>query len=100
MAEYLLRVDDNFHYMDKDYRTTAGEFDTWDEALAKAKSIVDDYLLRDIRGNPGISAELLYQRYTMFGEDPYIIGSDDREFSAWTYAEQRCQALCSRKGEV
>ncbi len=56
MPDYTVRVDDNFHYMDSSERYTAGEYDTWDEALAKAQSIVDDYLLRDLRENPDIIA--------------------------------------------
>ena len=97
MGEYLVRVDDNFHYMDKDERYTAGEYDSWEEALAKARSIVDDYLLSDIRENPGISAAALYERYKLFGEDPFIIGPGDHGFSAWRYAEQRCRELCDGK---
>ena len=30
MAEYEVFVDDNFHYMQQDYRYSAGKFDTYE----------------------------------------------------------------------
>ena len=85
-------VDDNFHYMDKSYRGSLGEFDTAETALAEAKKLVDDYL--DESHSPGMSAEALYGSYKMFGEDPFIVGGDVA-FSAWEYAKARCAEICA-----
>jgi len=56
-----------------------------------SKSLNEEY-------RPGISAEQLYDRYTSFGADPFIMvidGMDDTaEFSAWRYAKERCRQMC------
>ncbi len=92
MAIYELFVDDNFHYMDEESRYKAGSFDSYDEALAKAKAIVDDFLGQS--HTPGMTSKELYGAYTGFGEDPFIIPEDDSHFSAWDYARERCAVLC------
>ena len=89
---YKVYVDDNYHYQDKDRRYTHGEFDTLQAAVEAAKKIVDDGLLGDYR--PGMSASELYDRYTMFGEDPWVSGPGTKDFSAWEYAKSRCEILC------
>jgi hypothetical protein len=89
---YTVRVDDNFHYMDKDYRYTHGEYETLEDALKAAKEIVDSFLAA---GHiPGMRADDLYQSYTSFGDDPFIIGPEDAKFSAWNYAQRRCEEIC------
>jgi hypothetical protein len=89
---YIVRVDDNFHYMDKDARYTHGEYATFDEALQAAKEIVDGYLSSAY--TPGMSAEDLYLSYTSIGDDPFIVGPEDSNFSAWSYAKERCSVIC------
>jgi hypothetical protein len=93
---YTVKVDDNFHYMDESYRYTAGEFETADEAISFAKKIVDDCLAhllpqyqKQLR-QKDLTAEGLHAYYRGFGEDPFIMGDP---FSAWTYAEQRCEEI-------
>ena len=94
--KYKVFVDDNFHYMDEDERYELGEFDTAEEALAAAKRIVDEFL--DPAYEPWMTAEELYQGYTGFGEDPFIVSDDPTcRFSAWDYAKERC-AMLERKG--
>jgi hypothetical protein len=90
---YSVRVDDNYHYMDSTERYTHGTFETWEEALTAARGIVDGYLASAY--TPGMSAEKLYQSYTNFGDDPFIIGPGNAHFSAWDYARARCAVLCS-----
>ncbi len=90
---YTVRVDDNYHYMDKDARYTHGEFATWESAVQAAQEIVDDYLSSAY--TPGMSADALYQSYTSFGDDPFIVGPGDLKFSAWDYAKARCGVLCA-----
>jgi hypothetical protein len=47
------------------------------------------------RRDRGFNAEKLFDRYSSFGDDPFIRavgGSDDRaKFSAWTYAKELCR---------
>jgi hypothetical protein len=89
---YTVRVDDNFHYMDKEARYTHGEYATLEDALKAAKEIVDGYLSSAY--TPGMSAEDLYQSYTSIGDDPFIVGPEDSHFSAWNYAKARCEVIC------
>jgi hypothetical protein len=91
---FSVRVADNFHYMDEDETYTHGEFANWSEAVAAAREIVDRHLSQAYQ--PGMSADALYDEYISFGEDPYIIPVPPGEhFSAWEYAKERCQMLCS-----
>ncbi len=87
-------IDDNFHYLDKSHRYQLGEFDSCEAAIRACKQVVDDYLLPNYR--PGMTAEQLYTSYTNFGEDPFIVTTDEQcSFSAWDYARQRSVALCA-----
>jgi hypothetical protein len=72
MATFEVFVDDNFHYMDKSMRYSAGTFETYEEAVALAKAIVDDYL--EPRAHSGITANALFTSYRQYGEDPFIAG--------------------------
>ena len=90
---FVVRVADNFHYMDDDETFTHGEFATWPEAIAAARQLVDRYLAAAFR--PGMTSAALYDGYTSFGDDPYIVPVLDGErFSAWEYAKHRCEAMC------
>ena len=99
--KYTVMVDDNFHYMDESERYTAGEFETADEAIAVAKKIVDDFLdtartecQQKLESGERVTAEELHSQYCGFGEDPFIVSEDKSvTFSAWTYAEQRCEEI-------
>ena len=90
---YTVVCDDNFHYMDESERTTHGQYDSAEAAIAAAKVVVDCSLRSLYR--PGMTAEVLYDHYTDFGDDPFI-RSDDRGcvFSAWNYARERCPEIC------
>ena len=92
MAElYTVYIDDNFHYMDEDARIKHGEYSTLPEAVQACEAIVDACLTRAYE--PGMSAHKLYEGYVAAGDDPFIAGPG-ANFSAWTYARQRCEALC------
>jgi hypothetical protein len=95
---YTVRVDDNYHYMDESERYTHGEFETYDEALAACRGIVDRFLASAYE--PGATADWLYAQYTSFGDDPFIIGDvpEGRRFSAWNYAKERCVEICQVTG--
>jgi hypothetical protein len=96
MSLYRVMVDDNFHYMDEDERWELGTFATADEALAACRKLVDDWLAHNYK--PGMAAVELYEQYTSFGDDPFIVtthGADKAiNFSAWDYALERTQAMC------
>jgi hypothetical protein len=99
MPRYRVLVDDNFHYQDSDERREHGIYATAAEALAACRGLVDQSLKEEYR--PGISAEALYDRYVSFGDDPSIVvidGADDgAKFSAWSYAKERCRAICGKR---
>jgi hypothetical protein len=90
---YEVLVDDNFHYMDEEYRYKLGEFRDCQGAIAACKKIVDEFLLANYR--PGMASGELWQQYSFFGEDPFISTTDGNcRFSAWSYARERCKAIC------
>ncbi len=72
---FTVLIADNFHYMDESENYEHGKFETLDSAIAAAKSIVDEFLASALK--PGMTAEELYSQYTLFGDDPYIIGSNE-----------------------
>jgi len=96
MARYKVVIADNFHYMDEDDYAEHGTFDSVETAAAACRELVD----RSLAGlyKPGMTAAELYDHYTSFGEDPFIVALGDapigERFSAWTYAEKRSRAIC------
>lgn len=95
---YRVLVDDNFHFMKEEERWCLGEFATYEEALIAARKLVEDFFSD---AEPGQSAEELYDGYTGFGDDPFIVvfgGADQpaHMFSAWDYAKH----LASELGKV
>lgn len=90
---FKVYVDDNFHYMDESERYEKGTYETYDEAVAACKRIVDEYLISAHKKQ--MTADELYTSYKNFGEDPFIRPADnERRFSAWNYAKERCKELC------
>jgi hypothetical protein len=90
MASYKVMVDDNFHYMDEDERWELGSFATSAEALAACRKLVDESLVEEYRD--GATAEQLFDRYTSFGDEPFVVALDGApkvDFSARTYARER-----------
>jgi hypothetical protein len=92
--KYKVIVADNFHYMDESEHYTHGEFDQYEEALIASKKIVDDFLVKEHK--PEMTADVLYEHYASFGDDPFIVGQDETgdRFSAWNYAKGRCAEIC------
>lgn len=65
-------------------------------ALVACRTLVDRWLAENHK--PSMTGAELYGLYTSFGEDPFILngeGGRDRNFSAWEYAKDRAEALCS-----
>lgn len=87
---YTVYVDDNYHPMDQSERYKLGDFPSCESAAAACKKIVDEFLAGNSKG----TAKELLDAYKQFGEDPWISSTDkDCVFSAWKYAEQRCQEI-------
>lgn len=95
---YTVLVDDNFHYMDESHRYAHGEYETKDEAIAAAKSIVDAFLADAYE--PGMPTDKLIATYVLFGDDPFISCDEPGVlFSARTYARERCAEICEGRGK-
>lgn len=96
MSRYKIMVDDNFHYQEEDARREHGVYQTLEEARAACRALVDRFLAREYK--PGMTAAALYEQYTSFGDDPFIVVVEGPNagvlFSAWTYAKERCGAIC------
>ncbi len=93
---YTVFVDDNFHYQDEEERWVAGKFSSYEEAVAECKRLVELSLQEGLSQKGPITADELYKYYTSFGDDPFVspVPTNDSRFSAWSYAEERCQILC------
>lgn len=91
---YVVKVDENSHYMDEESRWTLGEFDNYEDAEAACRKMVDDNLAEGFV--PGMSARSLINYYRMWGDDPFIVAQVEtpRQFSAWDYAKKRAAEMC------
>ena len=97
---YRVLVDDNFHHLDEAERYELGTFADLDAAVAAAQAVVDAYLRTAHK--PGMTAQALFESYTAFGEDPFIVAPDQQgvAFSAWEYAKRRCEDFCKSSGDT
>ena len=92
---FTVFVDDNSHYQDESERYKKGDYPTAKAAVAACKKNVDDYLSAAYR--EGMSASELYQSYTSFGEDPFVVSESGRtRYSSWAYAKERCSEICGQ----
>jgi hypothetical protein len=92
---YHVTVDENSHYQDPESRWELGTFDTADEAISACRRMVDDDLMN--LHKPGMAVDALLAGYRALGDDPSIAPVDGAaaiDFSAWSYAEERCGAIC------
>jgi hypothetical protein len=78
--KYQVFVDDNYHYSDEDERYAAGSFDNLEKAVATCEEIT----IRSLKDlcEEGITPEKLSAQWSMFGDDPFIMGGDGVLFSA------------------
>lgn len=87
--EYVVQVDDNFHYMDENERYEAARFESLEEAVRYCQDDVRRQL-EHYASRTSSPADLV-DHYKDFGEDPWIAGppgTPSVPFSAWTYAEE------------
>ena len=100
---FAVKIYDNYHYMDESETYISGTYATHEEAVEHCRQIVDEFLLGNYK--PGMTGGELNEGYRSFGEDPMVSydTSETKEieprFSAWGYAEQRCQEICKNKGD-
>ena len=96
-AEFTVIVADNLHYMDESEHYVHGRFPAAELAVRAAQDIVDAYLEHECE--PGMTADELFARYRMFGEDPFIVavGAEQVHFSARDYARSRCAAVVAAR---
>ena len=81
---YFVFTEENEHYMDASARRRYGEYQTYAEAVAAARQIVDSDLAAIYQ--PGMTAESLYLSYKRYGTDAYVVPEDESDpFSAWTF---------------
>jgi hypothetical protein len=95
VSPYKVMSDDNFHYMEDDERSEWGTFSTAEQALDACRRLVDRSLRHQYEQG-GVTAEALYDRYTDFGDDPFVVALDGAphvKFSAWSYAKRRAAEL-------
>jgi len=90
-------IDDNYHYMDESARTSAGLFSSLDEAIVKCKEITVSSLEHFYE--EGITPEKLSAQWSLFGDDPFIRGSDEGvPFSARKFITiELCTAIIDLK---
>jgi hypothetical protein len=87
--KFYLRVYDNFNYMEESEAYNHGQFETYADALVKAKAIVEEFFVENWKR--GMTAENLFEQYCMYGEDPIILPDEHGElprFSARIYAQE------------
>ena len=78
-----------------------GEYKTLDDAMAAAKRLVDEFLMREFK--PGILPSMLFASYQNSGEVPYIFCDDNdttlnvSEFNHFQYALARCSEICVQR---
>lgn len=95
--KFHIRVYDNFHYMDESEAYNTGQFDTYEDALIAARTIVDDFF--EVNWKSGISPDFLIGQYCLFGEDPIIVPNEHgshESFSARTYAQISAFEVCRK----
>jgi len=86
-------VDDNYHYQDPSERYEKGVYSSFETAVSVCKNMVDQFLMTAFK--EGMSASELYDHYTSFGPDPFVVPiPEGATFSAWDYAKQRCAVMC------
>lgn len=91
--KYAVLVDSGDCLVDVGERLEFGAFDTKEEAVEVAKSIVDGYL--ESAYEPDMSARLLFTNYRLNCWDPFIRTHDPScKFLAADYAYYKSREMC------
>jgi guanosine-3',5'-bis(diphosphate) 3'-pyrophosphohydrolase len=95
--KYHLRVYDNYHYADESEAYDYGEYETYEQAEAAAKKIVDEFLRHN--WSRGKTANILIAEYSVYGEDPIILPAEypeGKHFSGRDYANEIADTICRK----
>jgi hypothetical protein len=98
--KYQVCVDDNYHYMDESERYSAGSYRSLSKAIEKCVEITVKSL--EHMYEEGITPEKLKAQWTMFGDDPFIVGGEGSvPFSARNFiTTELCKAIIESRGAV
>lgn len=98
--KYKVYIDDNYHYMDESERYTVGSYKSLEKAIEKCKKIT----IKNLEGlyEKGITPEKLSAQWSMFGEDPFIVGGGESvPFSARKFiTTELCKAIIESQDHV
>ena len=97
---YYIKIYDNYNYMEESDAYIDAYFETYEQALQKAKFIVQRSISEFYK--PTMTADELLAQYSMYGEDPAIIPHNEinkEVFSARDYAETIANKICETKGK-
>ena len=81
--------------MDESEAYNHGQYNSYEEAMIKAKSIVDEFFEHNWK--PGVTPDYLIGQYCLYGDDPIILPNEHgkhERFSARTYAEISAVKIC------
>jgi len=85
--KHQVYIDDNYHYMDESERMSVGSFESLEDAIEKCKELTLESL--EHLYEEGITPEKLHAQWLMFGDDPFIRGSEvSVPFSAREFVTQ------------
>ena len=95
--KYEVYIDDNYHFMDESDRISAGSYRSLEKAIKKCKKITISSLR--CLCEEGMTPEKLSAQWSMFGEDPFIVGeSDSIPFSAREFVTtELCKSIIDAK---
>lgn len=102
-TDYSVIVYDNFHHANAEEAYAIFGFADAETALSHCKQMVDGCLQE--AAEPGFDADMIYGRYTAFGDDPTVHsprGAPEVRFSAWTYARENAGRfmIAASKGDA
>lgn len=77
----------------REERWEVGAFRVVSEAVAAAKAMVDNFLLRNHKAQ--LRGRQLYEQFVQYGPDVYVDASiEEPVFLGWEYARRRVRQLC------
>jgi hypothetical protein len=99
---YIVKIDDNYHYMCEEDRLSDESYDNLKEAIKRCEEIT----IRSLENlyEEGITSEKLSAQWSMFGEDPFITREEGEEgevpFSARSFITDKiCKDIIKNKKE-
>jgi hypothetical protein len=93
--KFHLRIYDNHNYMDESEAYNHGQYDSYEEAMVEAQTIVDEFFEHNWK--QGVTPDYLIGQYCLYGDDPIILPNEHgkhKPFSARTYAEISAVKIC------